>query len=156
MTLYLLRHADAEDYAITDFDRKLTPKGHDQANRVGKFCADRGIAPSAILTSPYIRARETAEIVGQHLGIEPLVQEWIGCGMSPSTLYKNLIAHGGMRKSLMVVGHEPDMGYAVTSLLGLTDASAVNIRKATLTGIEAFSLEPGAGTLDFCIPARLV
>ena len=154
MTIYFLRHADAEDFAESDFDRKLTVKGLDQANRVGKFCLIHHIKPAAILTSPLVRARETAEIVGRKLGVEPIIQDWIACGMSPSTLFEKLNARG-KPESVMIVGHEPDMGDAIASFLGLEDTSPLNIRKATLTGIEAFSLGPGAGVLDFCLPARL-
>ena len=48
MTIYFLRHADAEDFAETDFDRKLTVKGLDQAARMGNFCVARGIKPTTI------------------------------------------------------------------------------------------------------------
>ena len=154
MTIYFLRHADAEDFAESDFDRKLTVKGLDQANRVGKFCLIHHIKPTAILTSPLVRARETAEIVGGRLGVKPIIQDWIACGMSTSTLFVKLNARG-KPESVMIVGHEPDMGDAIASFLGLEDTSPLNIRKATLTGIEAFSLGPGAGVLDFCLPARL-
>jgi phosphohistidine phosphatase len=154
MTIYFLRHADAEDFTTSDFDRKLTLKGLDQANRMGKFCVSRRIDPTTILSSPLVRARETAEIVGKHLGIEPILQDWIACGMSPSTLFEKLNARG-KPESLMIVGHEPDLGIAIANFLGLEDSSSLNIRKATLTAIEAFALGPGAGVLDFCLPARL-
>ena len=154
MNIYFLRHADAEDYAPTDFDRKLTLKGLDQANRVGKFCVSRSITPTAILSSPLVRARETAEIVGGHLGIKPILQDWIACGMRPSTLFEKLIARG-KSESLMIVGHEPDLGLAIANFLGLEDSTSLNIRKATLTAIDAFALGPGAGVLDFCLPERL-
>ena len=45
MTIYFLRHAEAEDLAESDFDRKLTPKGLQQAAKVGKFCAGHGLEP---------------------------------------------------------------------------------------------------------------
>ena len=154
MTIYFLRHADAEDFAESDFDRKLTVKGLDQAARMGNFCLIHHIKPAAILTSPLVRARETASIVGRKLGVEPIVQDWIACGMSPSTLFEKLNARG-KPESVMIVGHEPDMGDAIASFLGLEDTSPLNIRKATLTGIEAFGLGPGVGVLDFCLPARL-
>lgn len=154
MTIYFLRHADAEDLAMSDFDRKLTVKGLDQARRIGNFCVERHIKPTTILSSPLVRARETAVIVGRKLGIEPVIQDWIACGMTPSTMFEKLKARG-KPESLMLVGHEPDMGNAIANFLGLDDASSLNIRKATLTAVEAFALGPGAGVLDFCLPARL-
>jgi phosphohistidine phosphatase len=154
VTIYFLRHAEAEDFAMSDFDRKLTRKGLDQAERVGKFCVDRHIKPTAILSSPLVRARETAEIVGRHLALEPVIQDWIACGMRSATLFEKLRTRG-KPESVLIVGHEPDMGNAIADFLGLDDASALNIRKATLTAIEAFDIGAGGGVLDFCLPARL-
>jgi broad specificity phosphatase PhoE len=86
MIIYFLRHADAEDFVDSDFTRKLTPKGHDQAERVGKFCKQNGIKPEVFLTSPLVRARETAEIVGKKTGVTPVIADWLACGMTPETL----------------------------------------------------------------------
>ena len=52
MLLYFLRHAEAEDEVTSDFDRKLTPKGLEQADKAGKFCVRFGLIPDVILSSP--------------------------------------------------------------------------------------------------------
>jgi phosphohistidine phosphatase len=60
MTLQFLRHADAEPFTGSDFSRNLTPKGNTQAANVGKFLKSRHLVPDIILTSPLVRARQTA------------------------------------------------------------------------------------------------
>jgi len=155
MIIYFLRHADAEDLAESDFDRKLTPKGHDQAARVGKFCKKNGIKPEVFLTSPLVRARQTAEIVGKKIGVTPVIADWLACGMTPATLIQNLEPLS-TKSSALLVGHEPDLSTAVSYLLGLTEPVNFPIRKASLTAIDAPWLDQGSGALEFSIPPKLL
>ncbi|MEN9469467.1 MAG: hypothetical protein RL630_1200 [Verrucomicrobiota bacterium] len=155
MIIYFLRHADAEDLAESDFDRKLTPKGHDQAARVGKFCKKNGIKPEVFLTSPLVRARQTAEIVGKKCGLTPAIADWLACGMTPATLIQNLEPLS-TKSSALLVGHEPDLSTAVSYLLGLTEPVNFPIRKASLTAIDAPWLDQGSGALEFSIPPKLL
>ncbi len=67
MLLYLLRHAEAEPYRADDFSRKLTDKGERQARLVGAFLDEKGLKPDLILSSPVLRARQTAIIVAEEL-----------------------------------------------------------------------------------------
>ncbi|MFZ9964916.1 MAG: phosphohistidine phosphatase SixA [Terrimicrobiaceae bacterium] len=155
MIIYFLRHADAEDLAESDFDRKLTPKGLDQAARVGKFCKKNGIKPEVFLTSPLVRARQTAEIVGKKIGVTPVIADWLACGMTPATLIQNLEPLS-TKSSALLVGHEPDLSTAVSYLLGLTEPVNFPIRKASLTAIDAPWLDQGSGALEFSIPPKLL
>ncbi|MFZ9920458.1 MAG: phosphohistidine phosphatase SixA [Terrimicrobiaceae bacterium] len=155
MIIYFLRHADAEDLAESDFDRKLTPKGLDQAARVGKFCKKNGIKPEFFLTSPLVRARQTAEIVGKKIGVTPVIADWLACGMTPATLIQNLEPLS-TKSSALLVGHEPDLSTAVSYLLGLTEPVNFPIRKASLTAIDAPWLDQGSGALEFSIPPKLL
>jgi phosphohistidine phosphatase len=155
MTIYFLRHAEAEDLAESDFDRKLTPKGLQQAAKVGKFCAGHGLEPAVILSSPVTRARQTAEIVAETLGREVTIESWLACGMETSTLLARLAPHAAS-DSVLLVGHEPDFSTAIGELMGATEPAAVLVKKASLTAIDAPWLEPGAGQLQFSIPCRLM
>ena len=93
LPLYFLRHADAEPVATGgDSERALTMKGIAQAKRVGEFCARTGIAPAAILYSPYRRTMETAEIVGKHLGIKVTAAKFLASGMRPEAAFDELNA----------------------------------------------------------------
>ena len=155
MIIYFLRHADAEDLAESDFARKLTPKGLKQAERVGDFCKRNGIKPEVFLTSPLVRARQTAEIVGKKTGVQPVIADWLACGMTPTTLIEKLEPLSP-KSSVLLVGHEPDLSTAVSFLLGLPEPGNFPIRKASLTAIDAPWLEAGSGALDFTIPPKLL
>jgi phosphohistidine phosphatase len=156
MIVYFLRHADAEPDAARDFDRKLTPKGLEQAEKAGKFLVRYGLIPSLILASPVIRARQTAKIVSQRLGDAELVESrWLACGMSPESCLRELAVYEH-QESLMLVGHEPDFSETIAALVGLPDPNGLNIRKASLTAIDLPTLAPGAGQLQFIVPSRLM
>ncbi|MEI7590833.1 MAG: phosphohistidine phosphatase SixA [Deltaproteobacteria bacterium] len=155
MILYFLRHAEAESYAASDFERQLTAKGIEQATKVGKFCLRQGLEPDVILTSPVIRAKRTAEIVGKAMDLEPTIEDWLANGVAHRTLLRRLASHKGC-KALMLVGHEPDFSACISALLGLPNSSAVRVQKASLTAVDALGLEEGDGQLVFSIPVRLM
>lgn len=155
MTIYFLRHADAEDFAESDFERKLTPYGLNQADRVGKFCKQNGIKPEVFLTSPLVRARQTAEIVAKKIGVEPVIADWLACGMTPKTLTTQLEPLT-TTSSVLLVGHEPDLSTVVSYLLGLPEPGNFPIRKASLTSIDAPWLKKSSGTLVFTILPKLL
>ncbi len=156
MLLYFLRHAEAEAEVTTDFDRKLTPKGLEQADKVGKFCARFGLIPDVILTSPVVRAEQTARAVSKRLDDRELVVErWLACGMSPEICLESLQACAKF-DHVMLVGHEPDFSGAISACLGLPEPDNFNIRKASLTAIAMPRLRAGTGRLEFTIPVRLM
>lgn len=155
MLASFLRHAEAEDRAKADFDRRLTSKGFEQAVRVGKFLARCRLIPDLILTSPVVRARQTAEIVASSLGVEIIEAPWLACGMEPEDCLKELKARVG-KEHLLLVGHEPDFSHAIGYFLGLTDPSVLKIRKASLTAVELADFQPSCGLLHFSIPVRLM
>ncbi len=156
MVLFFLRHAEAERDAETDFARKLTSKGVDQAEKAGKFLLRLGIVPDVILTSPLVRARQTAKIVADRLGdMEAKEVPWLAAGMAPET-YLREIQEYSKNESVMVVGHEPDFSETIAYLLGLPDPDALKIRKTTLTAVQIGQINPGKGQLQFLVPARLM
>jgi phosphohistidine phosphatase len=155
MTIYFLRHAEAEDLAESDFDRKLTPKGLQQAAKVGKFCAGHGLEPTVILSSPVTRARQTAEIVAGALGREVTIESWLACGMETSTLLARLAPHTGC-DSLLIVGHEPDFSTAIAAWIGAQRPDAVEVKKASLTALEVFLHAREGARLLYAVPPRLM
>ena len=152
MTLYLLRHAEAEPHCTDDFSRKLTEKGSKQARKIGCFMKEQCLRPDLILTSPVVRARETAEIVAKLLGKIDLTEvPWAACGMNPERALAEIGSYAKF-KSILLVGHEPDFSTLAATLLDLGKSSSVSICKASLTGIEASRFVPGAGVLQFLLP----
>jgi len=70
-TLYVIRHAKSSWDSIftTDFDRQLNERGHDTAPKMARFMKDRGEVPDSIISSPAVRAWETAQYFAQEFNI---------------------------------------------------------------------------------------
>ena len=150
--LYFLRHADAEPDYANDFNRRLTTKGVEQAEKVGKFCARNGLIPEVILSSPVVRARQTADAVSLRLGqVEIIESPWIACGMTRATFLEQLAGYTKFT-SIFIVGHEPDFSDCIGYLTG----ARLNVRKASLTMVDLLSLREGGGELQFSVPVRLM
>ena len=109
--LYIVRHAEAAPGSPDEL-RALTPGGHEQARALGQRLADEGVRPDAILTSPLLRARETAKDLG--LG-ESEPDERLAPG---ATVEDVRAAVAGRGETVVVVGHQPDCGRAVAALAG--------------------------------------
>ncbi len=137
MKLYLLRHGIAyerEQWHNNDFDRPLTPEGKTRMARQAIAIAKMDLALDAILTSPLVRAYQTAEIVAQELKqLDRLAQEArLGLDFNASELAKILRAHTNAR-ALMLVGHEPGMSETISYLIG---GGRVEMKKGALACIE--------------------
>jgi phosphohistidine phosphatase len=111
--IYLLRHGDAEnDTGEGDAARRLTPKGEAQAAAAGRAIAALGLNVDSVLTSPRVRARDTAGIACSALTVKPEIVESIGDGS-----YDTLDLAAG-RGDVMIVGHEPVLSGEVARLTG--------------------------------------
>ena len=156
MLLYLLRHAEAVDHAESDAVRELTEKGVAQARKVGKYCRKNELIPAVILTSPFTRAEQTARLVAKEMpAAEFIVEPMLRAGMQPEAALEELRAYANF-KSLMLVGHEPDFSLLAAHLLGSPLREILRLRKASLTALELSALRPGAATLQFSIPSKLM
>jgi phosphohistidine phosphatase len=155
MDLYLLRHADANTEAATDDARPLSEKGVSQARKVGRFCKDHNLKPDIILTSPVLRAAETADIVAQIIKGELMTEPWLACGMQPETALEELRGYERF-ESVMIVGHQPDFSLLAAHLLGLQDNEQISVRKASLTHFELGAFVFGGARLCFSLPCRLM
>jgi phosphohistidine phosphatase len=124
--LWLLRHGDAED-GSPDSERPLTEKGREQARAVGAALKALGVELDACLTSPRVRAAETARIACEPLGVEPELEPKLSGGpFDPEALA------AGLGDEVLLVGHDPDFSMAVHSLTG----AQVRMKKGGLAGIE--------------------
>jgi phosphohistidine phosphatase len=128
--LYLLRHGDAEDGNGDDAARRLTPKGERQAETAGQALAALGGGIDACLTSPKVRAAETARLACEALGVEPEVAEKLRGGAFDS---RSLSAG---RNDVLLVGHEPDFSGEVARLTGAN----VKLRKGGLAIVDGSTL----------------
>ncbi len=145
MQLFLLRHVIAEDGrgGGTDFDRALTAEGRAQLARVGRGLHRLKVAPAAILSSPLVRARQTAEIVAPVLGREVEIVDRLAAGVRFEEMLR-VIEDRDDAGSLMLVGHEPDLSTAAALLLGAPEDALV-LKKAGLIRVDLHG-PPTAGS----------
>src|SRR5215470_9509279 len=129
MDLYLLRHGIAvagdEPGIASDSERPLTPKGIKRMRKAATGIRRLGIGFDTILTSPLIRARQTAEIVAEALGLQGQLQEI--SGLAPDSSVENLLfglTRFQNREHLILVGHQPLLSETAVFLLrGKRDSS---------------------------------
>jgi phosphohistidine phosphatase len=156
MDLYLIRHAEAvpqgQGGIADDADRPLTENGRKQCLVLAKGLQERGIHFGVILTSPLLRARQTAEGMLQH---------WVTA--TPELRVCDELAFGGKRRkvsrqicdlgtdSVALVGHEPDLGRYAAWLIGNRKVN-IDLAKA---GVAYLRCEEkpgrGAGTLIWLV-----
>ncbi len=157
MELYLLRHAhagDASTWTGPDDTRPLSDKGRTQSERLGRFLAGVGFVPDAIISSPKLRARETAEIVAGHLGLEVTARRRAGRRRWIPRPWTASWPRPGDPVRPILVGHDPDFSELITVLC---DAGPVPMRKGALARIDVDRpLEPRAGTLRWLVPPDLL
>jgi phosphohistidine phosphatase len=111
MRLVLIRHAEAAP-GDPDELRVLTHNGREQARRLGDHLRAEGIVPDAILSSPLLRARETAEELG--FGV-PEASDALAPGATAEGVRA---AAAGCGETVIVVGHQPDCGRIAAVLEG--------------------------------------
>ena len=113
MRLYLVRHAEAAP-GDPDALRRLTPSGRAAARDLGRRLA-AGESPDAVLASPLLRARETAEEIARAAGVEAEPDDRLGPGATTEDV---LDAIAGRGERVVVVGHQPDCGRIAAALAG--------------------------------------
>ena len=155
MRLYFLRHGlagDRETWTGDDFGRPLTDEGKQRMAREAATIAKLNLNLDVILTSPLVRAYQTAEIVAQHLNLtDRLVKDdRLSPGFGSSQLAGILKAYPEA-KALMLVGHEPDFSQIIGELIG---GGRITCKKGSLACVELTkSLQ---GELAWMIPPFVV
>jgi len=114
MQLYLVRHADATP-GDPDELRSLSDEGRDQARQLGERLKVDGVVPDVILTSPLLRARETATALARATGAEAEADDRLAPGASPDDVRAAIAGRG---ERVVVIGHQPDCGRVAAALAG--------------------------------------
>ena len=153
--LHLLRHAhagNAFDWSGDDALRPLTKKGRKQCDRLGHFLEEHGVRPDVIVSSPMVRALQTAEIVAATLGMTVRQDKRLAEGFGKLELWA-LLDELGAREP-MLVGHDPDFSMLLEYLI---DAASISLRKASLATVDMETkLSDGDATLRWLVPAELL
>jgi phosphohistidine phosphatase len=134
MNLYFLRHglADWPNWHKPDDERPLTPEGIEKMKAEAKAIQQLDLGLTAILASPLIRARQTAQIVADRLDLEVTVLLAVGPGFNKSRLEK-ILREYPEAQALMFVGHEPDFSQTISALIG---GGRVAMKKGGLARVE--------------------
>ncbi len=159
IALCLLRHAHAGDPAkweADDASRPLSEKGRRQSRDLGGLLAVIDEAPDLFITSPKVRALETAEIVAKAMRnrVKVVVDDRLGGPLDTATVNAILDAAGPAYRPC-IVGHDPDFSELLGEFIG---AAPIPLRKAALARIDfaGDDVASGQGTLRYLLPPELV
>lgn len=157
MQLYLLRHGIAEEggWNTPDHARRLTPEGIEQMHAEAEALRRMNLKLDLILSSPLVRARQTAEIVANALEMRERLRNdprlASGCRLGD---LQGIIADYPQAERLMLVGHNPDLSLLTSQLVG---GANVSLKKGGIARIHIDRIEPAKGELEWLLtPAILL
>lgn len=150
MNLYILRHGVAVERGTngykSDAERPLTPKGRRKLRRAVAAMRVMELSFDVILSSPLVRARETAEIVGKGLHLQKKLKltEHLASGGKSAGLVQYLVELEPKLEDVLLVGHEPDLGQLASLLLtGSSSTLQVTFKKGGLCKLTVGRLRAG-------------
>lgn len=140
MNLYIMRHGIAEDHTPKGDDaaRKLTAKGSDKIAKAASGLRAMELAIEVILTSPVIRAAETAAIVAKEIGTSATLRKIpeLTTGTSPDKVL-DALAKLKLPETVLIVGHEPTMSRLASLLLtGSSEALSIRLKEGGVIALE--------------------
>jgi phosphohistidine phosphatase len=164
MDLYILRHGIAEELSESnlarDSQRRLTSEGRKKVHRVAQGMKMLGLKFDLILSSPYLRASETAEIVAKELHLARRLK-WssdLASDGDSKKLIDDLRLHHRLAKRILLVGHEPYLSRLTSLLISGDPAISIHLKKAGLIKLSIASALKcdRCATLEwFLTPAQL-
>jgi phosphohistidine phosphatase len=153
---YFLRHGQAgerEDWSGDDFDRPLTDDGIRKMEREAKTIASLDLDIDVAVTSPLVRAVQTAQIVARELDLEKrLVTDKDVVDLNPRNLVSILGRHASA-ESVLLVGHDPTMSETIGDVVG---SAKVEMKKGALACVELRDRTTPRGTLIFLLPPKVL
>ena len=157
LELYVLRHADAGDPARwtgDDAERPLSNKGRRQSKRLGRLLKDLDCRPDLVLTSPKLRASDTARLVARSIGARTATDDRLAVEFGPKQLAALVPGLEPTVSGVMIVGHDPDFSDVVSWLVGCP----IEMRKGALARIDLQdrAVRPGHGSLRWLPPPDAV
>jgi phosphohistidine phosphatase len=134
--IYVFRHGIAADHGTysKDSDRPLTEEGIEKTGKVARAMKKMDLGLDLILSSPYVRARETAEIAAKELGLKKQLHlsDHLIVEGNPLDLIREIHKNYSDAKRIMIVGHEPYLSGFISALSAGANSSICNIKKAGL------------------------
>ncbi|REK06704.1 MAG: hypothetical protein DWQ37_21890 [Planctomycetota bacterium] len=162
-TLYIVRHAFAGHHGDPgypgypdDSQRPLTPKGIKQFSKLVKRLAGGGLAPQTVVTSPYVRCRQTAELLCE--GVDPSPELVELEALEPGSELEALIDWSNRQDadSLAWVGHSPDVEHLAAALVSMR-AGNISFSKGAVAAIRFDDeIAIGAGELRWFVSPKVL
>jgi phosphohistidine phosphatase len=158
-SLYLIRHGMAEERGEAwpdDSKRPLTAEGMARLRKQARGLARFGVTLDVILTSPFVRTRQTAEIVAS--AFEPRPHLAVSEALTPEGTYAAVLedlAKQAKRAHIALVGHEPGIGELAARLIG--SRHAIPFKRGAVCCIEVEALPPtGPGALRWFASPKIL
>lgn len=142
MRLYLLRHASALERGApgytNDRSRFLTEAGREEAEKTAAAIKRLGLNIKTVLSSPYIRAKETAEIFCKVLRIEGGLkfEPTLSSGLDPVKFLQEVLPDYIHESGVLVVGHEPFLSELISLLISKERGALIDFKKAGFCCVE--------------------
>jgi phosphohistidine phosphatase len=158
MDLYLLRHAIAVERGTPgyrrDRDRPLTPEGEKKMRRIARGLQALELSFDVILSSPFVRARQTAEIVAKLFQTEDrlVFTDALAVGGDHQALIRELQDRYSKAGDVLLVGHEPSLSILISTLLGGGASLSIMLKKGGACKLSVDSLAYGrCATLEWLL-----
>lgn len=154
-TLFVLRHAIAEDLSDSgdDFDRNLTEEGINKTKSLKEFFSELNEEVDIVLTSPYVRARQTAELFIENTNnVELKIVDFLALGSSSNEIIRGLNIFNKYSK-ILIVGHAPDLEIFLGRLTG---GNKIRLKKGALAKINLDDSIDLSGELEWLITSKLL
>jgi phosphohistidine phosphatase len=145
MNLFLLRHGIAADPGqMNDSERPLTREGRLKLAKIARALERLELSFDAILSSPYVRARATADLIAQSLDCrKPLIEPGLAPGGNQRAIIERVNALKPRPENVLLVGHEPDLSGLISLLTAGQPGIQVTMKKAGLCRLSLETLKYG-------------
>jgi len=161
MNLYILRHGIAVEPGTPGFEkdseRPLTPEGKSRLRQIAAAMKKMDLRFDLILSSPFLRARQTAEIIAESLKLkkQPGFSDALTPDGNPKALVRQLNELKPVPENVLLVGHEPYLSRLLALLTTGETGMAIDLKKGGLVKLEAESLRLGrCATLVWLLTPR--
>ncbi len=155
MKLYFLRHglADWPNWdPARDHERPLTDEGAEKMRAEARMIQRLGLGLDAILSSPLVRAWQTAAPVAERLGLALVEEPALAPGFDVKRL-RDVLPRYPDAGALMLVGHEPDFSRTIGQLIG---GGRVAMKKGSLARVDLASVDPPSGELVWLLAPKVL
>lgn len=154
--IFILRHAQAEDLKPnqTDFDRVLTEDGKAKTKKLSLFFNELEDGLDLVLSSPYLRAKETAELFVSSLEKRPELKlvDFLSSGSSSKEIAKGLLPYSSLNK-ILLVGHAPDLEIFLGKLI---NAERITLKKGALAKVVLENSIELSGNLIWLVTSKII